>query len=266
MWVMRKRIEVECRRAIFSPGMATALLVGMAIVLWHQYQHVWASEIEMYNFFCPESLFYRWIGASCFPMQSYLYYLILPVLASLPAGVSYFEDLHTGYYRNMYLRNQKKEYLMAKYIAAFVAGGIAVTLPLIVSLYLTAMRFPALAPEPIMSFGPDRNSVGFSLYYSHPWLHTILFLVLDFIFAGGLAGIALLATFFTNYKFAALITPFVCCYFVFSLDNLFGSNNFSPNYFLIPGFERNNIWEFVIGIGVFMVVAGIYYWKGKRVE
>ncbi|MCX4269956.1 MAG: hypothetical protein OSJ62_15035 [Lachnospiraceae bacterium] len=263
---MKKQIITECKRAFFSTGMVTALLIGIGIVLWHQYQYVWNVGVEQYNIYCPESVFYKWIGASSFPMQSYLFYLILPILACLPAGTSYYEDLHSGYYIHIYTRNQKKEYLFAKYTAAFLSGGIAVVLPLVLSLYFTAMRFPMLAPEPIMGFGPNARSVGAILYYKHPGLHTLLFLGIDFIFAGGIAGITLLTTFFTNYKFTALITPFVCYYFVFSLDNLLGVMNFSPNYFLIPGFFRNTIWEFLIGILILAAVAVGYYQKGKRLE
>lgn len=263
---MKRQILTECRRAFFSSGMAVALLIGIGIVLWHQKQYVWNPEIEFYHAYGVESIFYRWIGASSFPMQSYLFYLILPVLACLPAGGSYYEDLHNGYYLHIYMRNQKKEYLFAKYIATFLSGGIAVVLPLVVSLYLTAMRFPALPPEPIMSFGPDARSVGHDLFYSHPWLHTLLFLMIDFIFAGGIAGIALLISFFVNYKFTALITPFVCYYFIFSLDNLLGEIDIAPNYFLIPGFFRNHIWEFLVGILLLTAVAAGYYWKGKRLE
>lgn len=263
---MKKQIVTECKRAFFSKGMATALLIGIAVVLWHQYQYVWNPKIELYGIYCPESMFYRWIGASSFPMQSYLFYLILPVLACLPAGSSYYEDLHSGYYIHIYTRNRKKEYLFAKYIAVFLSGGTAIVLPLLISLYLTAMRFPMLAPEPIMGFGPNVRSMGHLLFYQHPWLHTLLFLGIDFIFAGGIAGISLLTTFFTNYKFTALITPFVCYYFVFSLDNLLGTRNLSPNYFLIPGFFRNTIWEFLIGIFILMIVAVGYYWKGNRLE
>lgn len=264
--ILKKQILIEAKRALLNKGMAASLLIGIGIVLWHQYQYVWDPEITMYNAYCAESIFYRWIGASSFPMQSYLYYLILPVLACLPAGGSYFEDLHNGYYIHIYIRNQKKEYLIAKYTATFLSGGVAVVLPLLVSLYLTALRFPALSPEPIMSFGPDARSFGYHLFYSHPWLHTGLFLLIDFIFAGGITGIALFATFFANYQFTAFITPFVCYYFVFSLDGLLGNMNFAPNYFLLPGFYRNTIWEFLIGILILAAIAAAYYWKGKRLE
>ena len=263
---MIKMLKTELRRAFLSKGMLASLAVGIGIVLWHQYSYIWNSNIEMKNEFCMESLYYNWIGASCAPMQSYLYYLILPILAVLPAGILYHEDLHTGYYRNIFIRNRKKEYLLAKYISVFLSGGTAVVLPLFLSLSLTAMRFPALLPEPIMDYGPNRSSIGFHLFYEHPLIYTFLFLGIDFVFAGGIAGISCLASFFTEYKFAVLITPFVCYYLLFSLDNIISEDTFAPNYFLIPGFDSNNIGEFIIGIFVLALVALLYVWKGQRRE
>ncbi|MDD6071573.1 MAG: hypothetical protein PUC12_12305 [Clostridiales bacterium] len=263
---MKKQIIVELRRVLCSKGMLSALIVGISIVLWHQWQYVWNPSVSLYNCYCPESVYYNWIGASCFPIQSYLFYMILPILASLPAGLSYFMDLHTGYYRQLYLRNRKKEYLTAKYISAFLSGGFAVVIPLIISIYMTAMRFPALRPEEIMDYGPNRTSVGFFLFYEHPWLYILLFLAIDFVFAGGFATISLLSSFFTEQKFAILIMPFAFCYLLFSLDNIFGSNDFAPNYFLNPGFEKNNVYEYAIGAVMIFVVGVAYFILGRKVE
>lgn len=263
---MQTVLKTELKRALVSRGMLISLLAGCGIVLWHQIVYVWNPAVELENEFCPESLFYNWIGASCFPMQSYLYYLILPILAVLPTADSLFQDIHSGYYRNIYLRHKKKEYLAAKYISVFVSGGGAVVLPLLLSLLLTALRFPALRPEPIMSYGPLRTSVGFLMFYKHPWIYTGIFLIIDFVFAGGIAGISLLATYFAEHKFAVLIAPFVCYYFVFSLDDLLGGYDIAPNYFLMPGFEKNNIWEYVIGIAILFLTAIIYFWKGYKRE
>lgn len=263
---MKILLETEIKRAFFNWRMMISLLIGSGIVLWHQCIYVWNPLVPLENEFCPGSVFYKWIGASCFPMQSYLYYLILPLLAAIPAADSFYEDFRSGYYRNIYLRHKKKEYLVSKYVSVFLSGGCAVVLPLLLSLFLTLLRFPALRPEAIMDYGPVRSSVGFFLFYEHPWIYTNIFLVIDFIFAGGIAGISLLASYFTEHRFSVLAAPFVCYYFIFSLDNLFGGYDIAPNYFLMPGFERNHIWEYIIGIIILCLVAILYFWKGCKNE
>lgn len=262
---MKTILKVEMKRGLCSKGMVASLVVGMSIILWYQFTYV-ADKREIMNCYCLESLFYNWIGASCAPMQSYLFFFILPLLAVMPAGATFFDDKKVGYDRNIFIRNKKREYLYAKYIVTFVSAGLAVILPLILSLILTAMRFPALKPEPIMSLGPDSTSMGFELFYTHPFLHTIMFLLIDFVFAGGFAGIALLASFLSEYKFVILIAPFVCYYFIFSLDSLFGGKDISPNYFLIPGFNKVYWWEYVVGFIILLAIGGLFIWKGKRYE
>ncbi len=263
---MKMIIKNECKRTIFSKGMAASLSIGLVIIGWHLYQYVWGPGITSENAYCPESVFYRWIGAGTFPMQSYLYYLIIPLLAVLPGGITYYEDLKSGYWQNIYTRTKRWKYLAAKYISVTVAGGIAVVVPLLVDLYATCMRFPALKPEPIMSIGPGRTAMGFQLFYTHPWIYTILFLMFDFLFAGAIVGISLITSFYTEYRFAVLITPFVCYYFTYSINSFFPKINFRPNLFLTPGFYDNHIAAPLIGSCFLIVISVFFFWKGEQYE
>lgn len=260
-------IKTELKRAFFSKGMIASLAVGIGIILWHQYSFVWNKELEIGSFYTIESLFYNWIGGSFYSMQAYLYYMILPILAVMPAGLSYYEDLHTGYYKNIYLRGMKNQYLYAKYIAQFLSAGFTVVLPLILSVYLTAMRFPIIKPETVMDLSPYMSSIGYTLYFEHPFLYIFLFLVIDFLFAGGFASICLVSTFFTEYRFAVLVTPFIIYYFLYALSNMVRENLVaSPNYFLHPAYGINYWWEYVVGILFFLLCALFYVWRGKKYE
>ena len=265
---MRQILKTECKKAFFNKEMLLALGVGIGIILWHSWQYVFAADVEAVNPFCRESVFYNWIGASSFPMQSYLYYFIVPLIAVLPAGHSYYQDIHTGYIRQVYTRISRNDYLIAKYVSVFLSGGFAVVFPLLLNFYLTMLRFPLLKPEPIMDYGPDRTSFGFELYYSHPILHTLLFLSLTFLFAGGFAGIALLTTYYTEYKIVVWLTPFVCYYFLFVLQAMMKNDKImiAPNYFLIPGFHLNTIWNYIGGFFLFLLSFIWYYKKGKMYE
>lgn len=265
---MKQILKNECKKAFFNKGMLLALSIGIGIVLWHSFQYIFSPTVKDVNAFCRESVFYNWIGASSFPMQSYFYYFLIPLIAVLPAGTSFYEDIRTGYIRQMYTRMPRKNYLVAKYSAVFLSGGIAVTLPLLVSFYLAMIRFPLLKPEPIMDYGPDRTSFGFSLYYTSPIWHTILFLMITFLFAGGFAGIAVLTTYYTDYKIIVWLTPFVCYYFLFVLQSMIGTEHvmIAPNYFLIPGFSKNSIWDYIIGILFFICSFLFYYKKGEQYE
>ncbi|MCI5640772.1 MAG: hypothetical protein MR316_07345 [Lachnospiraceae bacterium] len=264
---MKNCIKIECRRAFSNRGMLASLVIGVLIVAWHQWQYVLPIKVINEESFCPESVFYNWIGASSFSLQSYLFFLIIPLLAVMPAGSSYHKDLGNGYDRQFFLRGQKKSYLFAKYAAVFLSGGVAVVFPLLLDFAVTALQLPLLKPEPIMSLGPDAGNIGFSLYYEHPMVHTVVFLVIDFLFAGGIAGICLFASFYSDNKYMVLIAPFAMYFFVFSMDNLLGGQSMiSPNHFLVPGFEKPIVAEYVIGLFVLLLFAACYWWKGNHYE
>lgn len=264
---MLVQMKIEIKRSLKNKMMLVAILLGCAISISHAIQYVFVKDVyDSSIIWCPESVYYNWLGASSFPMQSYLYYLILPILAVLPAGTLLYDDLKSGYVKNVFIRTKKRNYFIAKYVAVFLSGGIAFVLPLILNLILTSMWLPALIPEPIIGIGPSLTSVGYEIYYSHPLIYNCLFLIVDFIFAGSMASISLLVAYFVEHKFVVLMSPFIAYYFIYSLNNIIGNNSWAPNYFLIPGFYQNYIWEFVISFVVIIIIFIIYLGKGLTNE
>lgn len=55
---------------------------------------------------------------------------------------------NSGYMRQMLVRAGEKSYLTAKFLATFIAGGLAMVVPLIINFMLTAMFIPAITPVP----------------------------------------------------------------------------------------------------------------------
>lgn len=246
-----KIIKNEFRRIVFSKEMLLSILVGCLIVIWHQIVYVWNPGHVMENDRCMESVYYNWIGGNCGHFQTFLFYFVFPILAVLPTGASYLEDRNSGYINYYTVRGAHKKYMLGKILGTFVSGSIAVLIPLIFSFVLTAMKFPLLNPEPVMGLGPDVFSFDCEMYYENPLVHVSLFIWIDAIFSGGMALFAISACFIFEHRFAVLVTPFVIHYFLFSVDRIWGSNNLSPNYFLIPGFAPHLCWEYVISIIVF---------------
>lgn len=264
---MLVQMKIELKRSLNNKMMLLSLLLGCTISISHVIQYVFVKDVyDSSIMWCPESVYYNWIGASSFPMQSYLYYLILPILAVLPAGTLLYDDIKSGYVKNVFIRTKKSNYFIAKYVAVFISGGIAFVLPLIINFVLTSMWLPNLIPEPIIGIGPSLTSVGYEVYYSHPLLYNGLFLLVDFIFAGGMVSISLIAAYFVEHKFVVLISPFISYYFLYSLNNIIGINSFAPNYFLIPGFYQNYIWEFVISFAIIIISFIFYLGKGLTNE
>ncbi|MFR3037766.1 MAG: hypothetical protein ACLTLY_02965 [Agathobacter rectalis] len=56
------------------------------------------------------------------------------------------EKKDSGYMRQMLVRAGEKSYLTAKFLATFIAGGLAMVVPLIINFMLTALFIPAITP------------------------------------------------------------------------------------------------------------------------
>lgn len=262
---MKILLKYEIKRMLKSKEMMISLSVGFAICIWHLIQFVWFQRVyQGYDF--PESFFQKWIGGHSFPTQSFLYYLILPLIAVLPGGATYFEDVDGGMIINIYLRCTRMKYLLAKYIAVFICGGLAFTLPLLLNLLFTAAHFPALLPEPITDIGPSLNYLFYQWYFCHPWLYLLLFLFLGFLFSGGFASISLAVSLYATHKAQILLCPFVLYFLIYCINNIIDTMNYAPNYFLISGIGIENILELIISFILFLSVFFAYLWKGLRYE
>lgn len=257
-------IKNEFKRIVLSKEMLLSLVVGCLIVIWHQIIYVWNPGHALDNERCMESVYYNWIGGNCGHFQSFLFYFVFPILAVFPTGATYLEDRNSGYINHYTVRNAHKEYMTGKILGTFFSGAIAVFIPLILSFILTALKFPLLNPEPVMGLGPDVFSFDCEMYYENPLLHSILFILFDSVFSGGIALFAITSCFLFEHRFAVLVTPFVIHYFLFSIDRIWGSNNLSPNYFLIPGFAPHLWWEFAISIIVFSLNICFIYIMGRK--
>jgi len=68
----------------------------------------------------------------------------------MPFGWSYHQERQNGVYNQIISRSSKQTYFISKYIAVFVSGGLAVSLPLLFDLFATAMVCPYVVPTPII--------------------------------------------------------------------------------------------------------------------
>lgn len=223
-------LKVELKRAFVSRTFLAALAVGVIICLWHYFEYIFPCvidstylNIEPENTFFPISSFNFWIGGSFVPIQSYLYFLLLPLIATLPYGNSYVTDKKTGYIKNIYTRTKKQKYISAKYVAVFLSGAVAVVLPLLLNFYLTSMALPSILPD-----SASGSSVVFTyskwseIFYTNPFVFELLYILTAFVFSGLIATSALISGYFINNKFIVVFVPMLFYVFLSSLADISG--------------------------------------------
>ncbi len=257
---MKRILKEEIGRAVKGRGMIMALVIGCIISLAHVIQYlIPANQTNLTMDFVKSPIIYPlivssgWLAGEPSNLESFVYFLVLPIIATLPFGTSYFSDRQSGYLKNLYMRTSRKQLLCSKYASAFLSGGIAVVLPLILNLAFALVLLPNLLPNKILpqNIICGRN-VFFELYFGYPLVYILIFLCIDFIFGGIFSCIALACSFISDYKVIVAICPFFIQLIIHVVCTMLGAFDYSSVYFVQSGYGITNLW--VVGI---YVVAGI---------
>lgn len=212
MW---KMLKIEIERAFRSRGMTLALILGYALALVQFVLVVFPASKNILQFFdgtvmtYPYSVFNKWMAMDDRHPWNAVYMTLFPVLAVLPYGASWLDDKKSGYIKNVCVRVKKSNYLMAKYVAVFVSGGVTVVVPLLLNLMLTCAVLPALTPSMNGLFPVGGTAMFAGIYYTNPWLYTAIYMVMYFVYAGVLATLATAASGWGCQRFMVLLFPFV---------------------------------------------------------
>lgn len=135
--------------------------------------------------------------------------MAIPILATLPFGSSFYDDINRGYARNVCVRAKKKYYLVAKYIAVFVSGGCVVAIPMVLSFLISSIFLPTMLPEASYTFTNIYPAYKWAdLFYVQPLLYTSIYIFITFLFSGVTASLSLFITFFLDRKFVTFVFPF----------------------------------------------------------
>lgn len=257
---MKQILKTELKRAMRGKGMLLSILIGSIVGIAHIIQYIIpAYQANLTHFYenfpilSPNSSLETWIAGSPLNLEGFIFFLILPILACLPFGTSYFDDRDSGFIKNIYMRTDRKKYLMAKYISAFFSGGIAVIIPLLLNLICSLVMLPNLLPISTMGQnGITPLMLFYKLFFSYPMIYTILFLFIDFLMAGIWSCVGLAASFLSDYKIIVLIFPFFVQLIFHVICTILNQIGYSSVYWMQPGYGITEWW-----IPVLYLMAGV---------
>lgn len=266
-------VKLEIKRAICNQRMVAAVFIGCLINIAHVVQRPYQCYLSnqnmdflKYPLSYPSTVIDTWICADMTSMESFLFFLILPLLATLPYGTSYFVDKQSGMIKSLYVRVSRREYLVSKYIATFLAGGIVVIMPLIVNLLCCMSLLPNLLPQTIYPGNAiDPNTFLCSIFYSFPTLYLVIYLIIDFLLAGIFACIALSCSFITDYRIVVAFCPFFLQLVINTLCGMFLDYEWSCVYFARSGYGIQHISVlFIYVVGGFIATVLIFLLQGEK--
>lgn len=227
---MKKAIKTELWKATHNTFFTLSLILGIGIILLDVAQNVITVDdlvrrnIEaglMGNGTHSISLFTRWIAINGFTFGSVYFFLIWPVLAAMPHGWSYAQEVKTGVINQYLVRSTRKTYFISKYIAVFLSGGISVSLPIIVNLFLNALFCPATLPEVTHLLTAITDGYFLSaLFYTHPWCYCLIWCSVDFLFGGMGACLCFLVGHKIRFPVMVMLFPFAILYLMKMLSSI----------------------------------------------
>lgn len=246
-------LKMEGRRLMRSKSLAISLLAGLVIVLlqfsyfytntyrinqgWRNYVLGASYGDSAYGDWYENGILEGWLGCETFSPYNQLFFLILPLLAALPFGISLHSDWKSGYAAQIITRCGRRRYFSAKFAATFVGGGAAVAIPLLLSLLITACFVPAIGSDPLaMQSVVRQNDMLGGLYYEHPVGYALCYAVVDFVFGGIYACTTLAVSRWFDNRFGAVCFPLLLqCALVYGVDSLWiESRSFNPAFYINP--------------------------------
>ena len=271
--------RIELKRAFHNRGMLLSLTIGCILSFAHviQYQILptylnngivtpEVTEFSKGRTVAPSAIAGAWLAGNPTNWAGFLFFLLLPILAMLPFGVSYFSDRESGYLKNIYTRMPRKQYLTNKFLAAFLSGGTAVAIPLVLNLLCSMIFLPNLLPpviHPYNFINPTRFL--YELYFSCPLFYIGIFIVLDFLLGGMFACITLAVSYLSDYKVIVGIVPFFLQLGIHILATMLGKLDYSSVYFAQSGYGLLHWWIFVLYFLIGMCVSWHFFFhKGVR--
>lgn len=274
-------IKIELKKALFN---RKALFTGAVVILlaiWHAvaaiksyhwfYCALEQKKIEGNPMITSMSLFCRWLGADVTSFESNVFFFLLPVIAVLPYGWSLTGEIESGYTKNVLIRVSRRNYFISKYIAVFGSASIVTVVPLLINFILLSLFLPALKMENIYPYGIlGQRSMWSAIYYKAPFLYTGLYIFLDMIFAGLIAGMSTAGAFFVKHRVTVMLFPFFTMLFIDYLDTNFNSGwELSTVKFLhaLPvANDRMGFGILMSGCLLLMGTCGVLWRKGKKYE
>ena len=201
-----KALKLELYRAFQSRTFFVSLLIGLVICILDL-----VTFCVQFGTSGSKFLLQAWIGTDYQFAYNEMFYVLLPVLACLPYGGSLYNDIKSGYDKNICVKTSRLNYAVSKSVAVFLSAFVSVALPLGLNMFAAAGIFPDFTPERLefMSIRVlDRNLFAMA-NNDHPALYCLIFILLDGVFAGVIALTSLSISKLVKSHFTAVVTPMV---------------------------------------------------------
>ena len=251
-----KILKTEIKKALDTPGFWLSLLIGFSCVFYKNYliiKHDYyiynlCKKLGLYLNLSASYIYDRWIIGYLDSSTLYIFYF-LGIIAALPYGISYLRDKKSGLIKNICTRCNKNHYLMSKYTAVYVAGGLATAFPILLDLLMAFIYYPYQGRSIEGSILNFSNVWGYRII-EHPYLYAGIYILIWFLFGGAMSTISLMASVVADNVFTVQLTPFFVMLALFYLPSLLPArySKYFPYCFLSVMQEPNPVIALIVSL------------------
>ncbi|MGM0126172.1 hypothetical protein IGI37_003573 [Enterococcus sp. AZ194] len=228
-----------------------AIAVGFVLSLMQVYSQ-FPNTIKNKFFDSPYTM---WLSTDSFHFSPVLFFVLLPLLASIPSSSLLREDINSGFLVQVMLHKPKKTILRGYILTAFLSGVILTFLLLVTNFLLYFLLLSATIPDNLLNSNIsviEKNTLFVGLYYTHPFIHAFLSICFASVFAGLFASFSAVNSLFLRNKYAVLSSAFCLQLFLLVANTLIklpGGVSMVPVDFLRETTSAN------LSLGVSLVVT-----------
>lgn len=283
----RNVIRAELSKALRSRMLYLAIAVGLvfcAMDVWENYEKIeefhetlqWILGLDsrIGTGHTGYSLFHLWMGIYPNTKGASLFYTVWPLLAAMAYGWSYIGDRRSGVYNQIVSRTNARSYYLAKYIAVFVSGGLAVGVPVLVDLLANALICP-YDQIPATYAAVCNNNIFSELFHICPWAYGLLWCGMTFLCGGVAACLCFVVGTKLRHGVMVMLTPYAIYVALDSLFTLLKPTVLREvDYVLsplklansVPGYTNPEWLQFSI-LGLLTLISfGVGYWQVVKHE
>jgi len=219
---MKALLKLELRRALTNKLFLLSLGIGLVIsicatiegvLFFNSFSANAQQNLSMgiYSNSFAQGLYTLWMPLSLIKSIPGMYFFVAPLFIGLAYSWSYRTDVSSGYANAIAVRSTRAAQSTAKALATFVAGGLVITIPLVVNFIALACFVPAYIPDVtcILSTALSLTAFMSELLFTQPLLYVLARTVIDFILAGSWATFILAVSMFIQNKVAIVALPYV---------------------------------------------------------
>lgn len=209
-------IGIEIKKAIHSKNVRISFTIGIVLAVcqtiyfrffyYPGYMNNFLGSLEegkTAGYVQPPVISQGYLGMDFTSFWEHFFYLILPLLAVIPWADSYYCEKRNGYLKIIYSKVSRGKYLLAKFISVFLFGAAAVAIPLLLSLYLSALYLPAKPIDAVMfQSGVNNLTLWGNVFFINPVNYMVRYMVLDALYGGLFAVFSLFLSFFMKKRFS----------------------------------------------------------------